>query len=57
MENLLNRRNALKSGLATIGGMALAPHFSVGAFSHNNFTIDKQNRLYYSPLAREYFFG
>jgi histidinol-phosphate aminotransferase len=55
MENLINRRNALKSGLATIGGMALAPHLSFGAFSQNNFKVDKLNRLYYSPLAREYF--
>ncbi len=55
MENTLNRRNALKSGLATLSGMALAPHFSMGAFGHTNFRIDKQNRLYYSPLAREYF--
>ncbi len=55
MENTLNRRNALKTGLATISGMALAPHLSLGAFSNNNFKVDKLNRLYYSPLAREYF--
>jgi histidinol-phosphate aminotransferase len=52
---MLNRRNILKTGLATISGMALAPHFSQGAFSGTSFKIDKQNRLYYSPLAREHF--
>ncbi len=52
---MVNRRSILKSGLATLSGMALAPHFSQGAFAGANFTIDKQNRLYYSPLAREYF--
>jgi histidinol-phosphate aminotransferase len=52
---MVNRRSVLKTGLATISGMALAPHFSQGAFSGANLPIDKQNRLYYSPLAREYF--
>ena len=55
MNILINRRNILKSGLATIGGMALAPHISQGAFSNNDFKIDSKNRLYYSPLLREHF--
>lgn len=52
---MVNRRSILKTGLATISGMALAPHFSQGAFAGANFAVDNQNRLYYSPLAREYF--
>jgi histidinol-phosphate aminotransferase len=39
----------------TIGGMALAPHISMGAFAGSSFTVDSQNRLYYSPLLREHF--
>lgn len=52
---MVNRRSILKSGLATIGGMALAPHLSQGAFAGASFTVDTKNRLYYSPLVREYF--
>ena len=55
MKNTINRRNLLKSSLMTIGGMALAPHISMGAFSNSSFRIDRQNRLYYSPLLREHF--
>ena len=55
MKNMLNRRNLLKSSLLTIGGMALAPHISMGAFARSSFTLDSQNRLYYSPLLREHF--
>jgi histidinol-phosphate aminotransferase len=51
----MNRRNLLKSGLMSIGGMALAPHISMGAFSGSSFKVDSQNRLYYSPLLREHF--
>ncbi|MES2520082.1 MAG: histidinol-phosphate transaminase [Bacteroidota bacterium] len=55
MKNTINRRNLLKSGLMTISGMALAPHISMGAFPQASFKVDMQNRLYYSPLVREYF--
>ena len=55
MSNMINRRNLLRTGLMTIGGMALAPHISMGAFSGTHFTLDEQNRLYYSPLLREHF--
>lgn len=54
MENLSSRRNWLKNGLLTLGGVALAPHISQGAFSGKTFKVDSKNRLYYSPLAREY---
>lgn len=55
MKNTINRRNLLKSSLMTIGGMALAPHLSMGAFPAAEVRIDSQNRLYYSPLLREHF--
>lgn len=55
MENRLNRRSLLRTGLMSIGGMALAPHISMGAFPAAPLKIDEQNRLYYSPLLREHF--
>ncbi|WP_304236935.1 histidinol-phosphate transaminase [Jiulongibacter sediminis] len=55
MENTVNRRSMLKSGLLSIGGMALAPHLVQGAFANQPFYLDTHNRLYYSPLSREYF--
>ncbi len=45
----------LKTGLLSLGGMALAPHLVKGAASHRPFSVDANNRLFYSPLAREYF--
>ncbi|CAM3466189.1 pyridoxal phosphate-dependent aminotransferase [Aquirufa ecclesiirivi] len=54
MKTSFSRRNVLKSGLAAMGGIALAPHLSLGAFSHSSFPLDSENRLYYSPLMREY---
>ncbi|MGR3811854.1 pyridoxal phosphate-dependent aminotransferase [Jiulongibacter sp. NS-SX5] len=55
MEKSVNRRKLLKSGLMSIGGMALAPHLVQGAFASQPFYLDTHNRLYYSPLSREYF--
>lgn len=55
MKNTINRRNLLRTGLMSIGGMALAPHLSMGAFSGANYKLDEKNRLYYSPLLREHF--
>jgi histidinol-phosphate aminotransferase len=51
----MNRRSMMKTGLLSLGGMALAPHITQGAFSSAPFKIDAKNRLIYSPLAREYF--
>jgi histidinol-phosphate aminotransferase len=45
----------LKAGLMSIGGMVLAPHLAKGAFASAPFKVDANNRLFYSPLAREYF--
>ncbi|AWV99245.1 pyridoxal phosphate-dependent aminotransferase [Arcticibacterium luteifluviistationis] len=55
MKKSLNRRSMLKTGLMSIGGMALAPHIAKGAFESAPFKLDASNRLVYSPLAREYF--
>ncbi len=55
MKNVINRRGMLKSGLLSLGGITLAPHLTQGAFAGTKFKIDTANRLYYSPLAREYF--
>ncbi|UBM58055.1 histidinol-phosphate aminotransferase family protein [Marinilongibacter aquaticus] len=55
MNESINRRDWLKTGLMSIGGMALAPHLAQGAFAEKAFKLDSKNRLYYSPLAREYF--
>ncbi|MCR9064197.1 MAG: histidinol-phosphate aminotransferase family protein [Cytophagales bacterium] len=55
MKQSLNRRNMLKTGLLSLGGMALAPHIAKGAFENAPFKLDSQNRLFYSPLNREYF--
>ena len=55
MSNMINRRSLLKSGLMTIGGMALAPHLTMGAFPNASYTLDEKSRLYYSPLLREHF--
>lgn len=55
MKQVMNRRGILKAGLLTLGGVALAPHLAQGAFAHKSFKVDAKNRLYYSPLNREYF--
>lgn len=55
MSKAINRRSLLKKGLLSLGGIALAPHLSHGAFSGRSFPLDNKNRLMYSPMAREYF--
>ncbi|MFT7248613.1 MAG: histidinol-phosphate aminotransferase [Algoriphagus sp.] len=54
MKQSLNRRSMLKAGLLSLGGMALAPHLVNGAAANRSFPVDANNRLFYSPLAREY---
>ncbi|CAG5068358.1 Histidinol-phosphate aminotransferase [Dyadobacter sp. CECT 9623] len=51
----MDRRNLLKSGLMAIGGMTLAPHLSMGAFAGAPLSLDPENRIYRSPMVREYF--
>ena len=39
----------------TLGGMVVAPHLSIGAFSQTPLEIDSQNRIIYSPFVKEHF--
>ena len=55
MTQKLNRRNLLRSGLLTLGGIAVAPHLKAGAFSNVPLNLDRSNRIYRSPLLREHF--
>ncbi len=55
MNEKLNRRNLLRKGLFTIGGMGLAPHLIQGAFANTPVQIDAQNRIIYSPFVKEHF--
>lgn len=55
MKNALNRRDVLKKGLLSLGGISLAPHLMQGAFATRSFKVDAANRLYYSPMVGEYF--
>lgn len=54
MEKKIDRRSLLKKSLLTLGGMAVAPHLSMGAFGGMPYRLDGQNRFYYSPLMREH---
>jgi histidinol-phosphate aminotransferase len=51
----MNRRNLLKHGLMTLGGVAIAPHLVEGAFSGAPVKIDAKNRIVHSPFVREHF--
>ena len=55
MKKTIDRRNLLRQGLMTIGGMALAPHLTMGAFPNAPVHIDAMNRLVYSPFMQEHF--
>lgn len=55
MNQKIDRRNLLKSGLMAIGGMTLAPHLSMGAFADAPLSLDPENRIYRSPMVREHF--
>lgn len=54
MELKFDRRSLLKKGLFTLGGVALAPHLTMGAFGNAPQLIDGQGRFYYSPMLREH---
>lgn len=54
MEVKFDRRSLLKKGLFTLGGVALAPHLTMGAFGNAPQLIDGQGRFYYSPMVREH---
>jgi histidinol-phosphate aminotransferase len=52
---MMNRRNLLKNGLLTLGGLGIAPHLMQGAFAATTLKVDAKNRLIYSPFMREHF--
>ncbi len=55
MSQNIDRRSLLKSGLLTLGGIAVAPHLKAGAFANAPLYLDRSNRIYRSPLMREHF--
>ncbi|MHA4738603.1 pyridoxal phosphate-dependent aminotransferase [Dyadobacter sp. MSC1_007] len=55
MNQTIDRRNLLKSGLMAIGGMAIAPHLTAGAFERTPLSLDPESRIYRSPMVRENF--
>ncbi len=55
MSRNIDRRSLLKSGLLTLGGIAVAPHLKAGAFANAPLYLDRSNRIYRSPLMREHF--
>ncbi|MTI38465.1 pyridoxal phosphate-dependent aminotransferase [Fulvivirga lutimaris] len=50
----LNRRDWLKSGLLTIGGLAIAPHLSFGETPRVFPNTDKYGDFLYSPFFKEH---
>lgn len=55
MNQKIDRRNLLKSGLMALGGMAVAPHLTAGAFENTPLSLDPESRIYRSPMVREHF--
>ncbi|WP_019940637.1 pyridoxal phosphate-dependent aminotransferase [Dyadobacter beijingensis] len=55
MNQKIDRRNLLKSGLMALGGMAVAPHLTAGAFENTPLSLDPENRIFRSPMVREHF--
>lgn len=55
MNQNIDRRNLLKSGLMALGGMAIAPHLTAGAFESTPLSLDPESRIYRSPMVREHF--
>nr|WP_295920977.1 histidinol-phosphate transaminase [uncultured Dyadobacter sp.] len=55
MNQNIDRRNLLKSGLMALGGMAIAPHLTAGAFESMPLSLDPESRIYRSPMVREHF--
>lgn len=53
----VNRRNWLKTGLLTMGGMAIAPHMSLGEMARAPIPRDAQGNLMYSPFFKEHIYN
>ena len=54
MNMKLSRRNWLKSGLLTAGGMTLAPHLSLSEVARAPLKFDTQGNALYSPFFKEH---
>ena len=55
MNQNIDRRNLLKSGLMALGGISIAPHLTAGAFESTPLSLDPENRIFRSPMVREHF--
>ncbi|TRX58874.1 histidinol-phosphate aminotransferase family protein [Fulvivirga sp. M361] len=54
MNNTINRRNWLKAGLMTVGGITVAPHMSLGEMARAPLKRDAEGNFLYSPFFKEY---
>ncbi len=54
MNTTVNRRNWLKTGLLTAGGMAIMPHVSAGEMLRSPVRRDSHGNLIYSPFFKEH---
>ena len=54
MKTIINRRNWLKTGVLTAGGLAVAPYFSFGEMPRAPLKLDFQGNALYSPFFKEY---
>ncbi|PTB96204.1 histidinol phosphate aminotransferase [Marivirga lumbricoides] len=50
----ISRRDWLKSGALTLGGLALLPQFTFGEMPKANLKIDRNGDFLYSPFFKEY---
>ncbi len=50
----INRRDWLKTGLLTMGGLALAPHFSLAEMPRTGIRADLHGNFQYSPFFKEF---
>ncbi|QRR00333.1 pyridoxal phosphate-dependent aminotransferase [Dyadobacter sandarakinus] len=63
MNQPVNRRSALKTGLLTLGSLAALPqlgkaaamHYNDGAFNDAPLSLDPEMRIFRSPMVREHF--
>lgn len=50
----INRREWIRSGALTLGGLALLPHFTFGEMPKAALQIDRHGNFLYSPFFKEY---
>lgn len=54
MDRMINRRDLFKSGLLSLGSAAIFPRFQAIAYPGTTVWLDRENRIYHSPLLREH---